>query len=110
MPPNFLFLRPICDSLLGLTFETHVSRLQLRLPFATPLATHISNSCSRLLSRLTLTAPDCAPTATRYFLSRLPLCDSTTDGRTVLTPQCHLPSVPTLTLTKRNKIFLEPSP
>ena len=40
------------------------------------------------------------PDATRYFLSRLLSCDWTTDGRSVLTPQRHLPSVPTLTLTK----------
>ena len=40
------------------------------------------------------------PTATRYFCCDFPSCDSTTDGRTVLTPQCHLPSVPTLTLIK----------
>ena len=35
---------------------------------------------------------------TRYFLSRLPSCDSPTDGRTVLTPQRHLPIIPILTL------------
>ena len=72
----------------------HVSRPMFhdsrsRLPFATP----ISDSRPRL--------PIAPPTATHYFLSRLPSCDSTTDGRTVLTPQRHLPSVPTLTLTKK---------
>ena len=83
--------------------------------FATPLATHIRDSHLRLYSRLTLMTrvhnstqdsrsrlPIVPPTATRYFLSQLLLCDPTTDGRTVLTPQHHLPSVPTLTLTKNN--------
>ena len=54
---------------------------------------HTRDSRSRL--------PIALPTATRYFLSRLPSCDSTTDGRTVITPQRHLPSVPTLTLIKK---------
>ena len=77
-----------------------------RLPFATPLATPISDSRSRLHSRLTFATSDRAPNRDSLFLSRLPLCDSTTDGWTVLTPQRHLPSVPTLTLLK----VLEPSP
>ena len=68
--------------------------------FATPLAAHISDSNPQIHSRLAFTTPDRAPTATCYFLSRLLSCDSSTDGRTVLTPQHHLPSVPTLTLTK----------
>ena len=80
----------------------------------TLLATHICDSHSRLYSRLTFTTrirdctqdsrsrlPIAPPTATRYFLSRLPFCDPSTDGRTVLTPQHHLPSVPTLTQTKK---------
>ena len=58
--------------------------------------THAHDHTHDSRSRLPITPP----TTTRYFLSRLPSYDSTTDGRTVLTPQRHLPSVPTLTLLK----------
>ena len=80
------------------------SRLRLHsgLPFTTCIRDHTRDSHSRLLI-----AP---PTATRYFLLRLPSCDSTTDGRTVLTPQRHLPSVPTLTLLYKKIKILEPTP
>ena len=80
------------------TFATHICDSHLRPTFATRVRDSTRDSRSRLLI-----AP---PTTTRYFLSRLLLCDSTTDGRNVLTPQCHLPSVPTLTLIKK---VLEPS-
>ena len=80
-----------------LTFATHFrdsrSRPHSRLHFTTRVRDHTRDSRSRL--------PIALPTATRYFLSRLPSCDSTTDRRTVLTPQRHLPSVPTLTLIKK---------
>ena len=46
--------------------------------FVTPHATPIRDLCSR---------------------------DSTTDGQTVLTPQRHLPSIPTLTLVKKFGTF-----
>ena len=49
--------------------------------------TPFRNSCSQL------------PFATRCFATTLS-CNPTTDGRTVPTPQCHLPSIPTLTLKK----------
>ena len=113
--PNFLFSRPhfatpirdqhsrphfaahIRDPISRLTFATPFrdSRLRLhsRLHFTTRVCDHTRDSRSRL--------PIALPTATLHFLSRLPLCDSTTDGRTVLTPQRHLPSVPTLTLLKK---------
>ena len=100
------FATPLRDSHSRLIFTTHISRLTF--------ATHVRGSHSRLHSRLTLVTrirdstrdsrsrlPIAPPTATRYFLSRLPSCDSTTDGRTVLTPQRHLPSFPTLTLNKK---------
>ena len=74
--PRFLFSRP--------HFATHIHDPISRLPFVT------WNRESRMW----------VANVTRYFLSRLPSCDSTTDGRTVLTPQCHLPSIPTLTLKK----------
>ena len=115
-PPNFfIFVTHICDSLSRLPFATPFRDPHSRPTFATHfrdsfLATHVRDSHSRLpfmtrvrdhthdsRSRL----PIVPPTATRYFLSRLPSCDSTTDGRTVLTPQRHLPSVPTLTLLKK---------
>ena len=115
-PPNFLLSQP--------TFATHFRDSHSRPHFATPFAIHIRETLSRLLScdsrsrlhsrlpfttrvrdhthdsrsRLPIVPPNVPPTATRYFLSRLLLCDSTTDGRTVLTPQHHHPSVPTLTL------------
>ena len=99
-PPIFLFSRPTLathfrDSLSRLPFATPFrnphSRLTFttpfsRLTFATTLATHVRDSRSRPTPRFAI------------FLSRLPSCNSTTDGRTVLTPQRHLPSVPTLTL------------
>ena len=62
------------------TFATHVCDSLSRLGFATPLAT---------------------PDRVTNYDSRLPSCNTPTDGRTVLTPQCHLPSVPTLTLIKK---------
>ena len=68
-----------------------------RLPLASRVRDSTRDSCPQL--------PLVAPTATRSFLSRLPSYDSTTDGRTVLTPQRHLPSVPTLTLTNNQKVF-----
>ena len=52
-------------------FMTTTCDYHLRLTFMTPLATTIRDSHSR---------------------------DYTADGWTVLTPQCHLPSIPTLTL------------
>ena len=112
--PDFLFSRltfatHICDSRFATPLTTHIRDSH----FTTPLATHIRDSHSQLHQRLPLAtcvrdstrdsrsrlriAP---PTATCYFLSRLPLCDSTTDRRTVLTPQHHLPSIQTLTLLK----------
>ena len=91
------FATHIRDPHSRLTFATHFrdsrSRLHSRLHFTTRVRDHTRDSRSRL--------PIALPTATRYFLSRLPSCDSTTDGRTVLTPQRHLPSVPTLTLLKK---------
>ena len=99
------FATHIRDPHSRLTFATqfHESRLRLhsRLHFTTCIHDHTRDSRSRL--------PIALPTATRYFLSRLPSCDSTTDGWTVLTPQRHLPSIPTLTLLEKN-IFLEPTP
>ena len=83
------------------TFRDSTRDSLLRLMFATPLATPISDSRSRLHSRLMFATPDRAPNSdSPIFLSRLPTCDSTTDGRTVLSPHRHLPSVPTLTLKK----------
>ena len=106
-------------------FATHIRDLLSRLPIATPFrdshsrplfATHIRDSISRLtfathvrdpLSRLTFTTRTRDHSRDSLLLSRLPSCDSTTDGRTVLTPQRHLPSVPTLTLIlkKKTKFF-----
>ena len=71
-----------------------------QLTFATTLATHFRDSRSRLHSRLMFATPDCAPNHDSLFFHYFPLCDSTTDGQTVLTPQRHLPSIPTLTLKK----------
>ena len=93
----------IRDPLLRLPFATHLrdshSRLLFsRLPFATTLATPLHDSRPRPHSRLLFATPDRTPNRDSLFLSRLLSCDSTTDGRTVLTPQRHLPSVPTLTL------------
>ena len=95
------FPTPIRDSHSRPNFATHVRDYPRdstsRLAFATTLATLVRDSRSRSQPRLAI------------FLSRLPSCDSTTDGRTVLTPQRHLPSVPTLTLLKIKKL-LEPTP
>ena len=76
---------------------THFRNSRSRLPLATRIRDSTSDSHLRL--------PIMHPTVTRYFLSQLPLCDSTTDGRTVLTPQRHLPSVPTLTLHKKLGVY-----
>ena len=88
------FAPPICNPHSRLPFATHFCDSRLRLPsrllFTTRVRDHTRDSRSRL--------PIALPTATRYFLSRLPSYDSTTDRQTVLTPQRHLPSVPTLTL------------
>ena len=123
MPPNFLF------SQTPSTTPTHdsISRLPSRLPLATPFrdytcdsisrlhsrllfATHVRDSTSDSRSRLTFATPDhdsrLRPQSRLTISVTSPSRDSTTDGRTVLTPQRHLPSVPTLTLI----IFLEPSP
>ena len=94
------FAPPIRDP----CFTTNVSRLYSRLMFATNVrlysrltfTTRIRDSTRDSRLRLLITPP----TATRSFLLQLPSCVPTTDGRTVLTPQRHLPSVPTLTLTK----------
>ena len=61
-------------------FATPICNSHSRLTLATPLATHIHDSHLR---------------------------DYTTDEQTVLTPQRHLPSVPTLTLIN---FFWEPTP
>ena len=53
-----------------------------RLTFATPLATHIRDS----RSRLTFMTPDRTPSCNSLFFCDFPLCDSTTDRWTVLTP------------------------
>ena len=92
------FATPFRDSHSRPTFATHIRDSFLRLTFATTLATPLHDSRSRPHSRLSFATPDRAPNRDSLFLSRLPSCDSTTDGRTVLTPQRHLPSVPTLTL------------
>ena len=106
--PRFFYFR---DSHLQPHFATHIHDPLSRLTFATTLATPLHDSRSRPHSRLSFATPDRAPNHDSLFLSRLPLCDPTTDGRTVLTPQRHLPSVPTLTLKKlKIKIFLEPTP
>ena len=132
-PRFFYFATPIRDPISRLTFTTPFRDSHSRPPFRDShsrphsrltFATQFHESRSRLHSRLHFTTcvcdhtrdsgsrlPIALPTATRYFLSRLPSCDSTTDGRTVLTPQRHLPSVPPLTLLKTKKIyFLEPTP
>ena len=62
--------------------------------FATHVRDYTSDSHLRLGFATTLATPDRAPTATRYFWSRLTSCNPTTDGRTVLTTQRHLPSIP----------------
>ena len=67
-------------------FATHIRDRILRLTFAT----HFRDSRSRPHSRLSFATPDRAPNRDSLFLSRLPSCDPTTDGRTVLTPQRHL--------------------
>ena len=114
-------MTPFCDSHSRLPFATHIRDPISRLPFTTPIcdphsrltfATHFRDSRSRLHSRLHFTTrvrdhtrdshsrlPIALPTATRYFCRDFrretpPL----TDG----TPQRHLPSIPTLTLIKKN--------
>ena len=72
-----------------------------RLTFATPVATPIRDSHSRLHSRFTFTTPHRAPNRDLLFLRDFLSCDSTTDRRTELTPQRHLPSIPTPTLVKK---------
>ena len=93
------------DSHSRLTFHDSTRDSLSRLTFTTPLATPISDSHSQLHSRLTFATPAHTPNRDLLFLSRLPSCDSTTDGRTVLTPQRHLPSVTTLTLLKSFRTF-----
>ena len=78
-PRNFYFRDPFRDS-------------HSRPHFATPLATHVRDSRLHPQPRLAVSATS-------------PSCDSTTDGWTVLTPQRHLPSVPTLTLIKNFGTF-----
>ena len=105
-PRIFLFSRPhfataIRNPHSRPTFTTHVSRLTfathirdsasrptfatpfLRLPFATPLATRVRDSPRDSPRDSRSRLPIAPTTATRYFLSRLPSCDSTTDGWTV---------------------------
>ena len=113
LPRIFLYSQPhfpthICDPIsrltLQLTFVTHISRLHSRLMFAT----HVHDSTSDSHSRLTSATPlvthvrdsQSRPQPRLTVFCDFPSCDSTTDGQTVLTPQRHLPSVPTLTLTK----------
>ena len=67
--PRFFYFH---NSYSQLLFATHFRDSILKLPFVTPFATHC-------------------------FATNLS-CDSTTDGRTVSTPQHHLPIIPTLTL------------
>ena len=93
-------MTPFRDSHSRPPFATHIRDPLSRLTFATTLTTPLHDSHSRPHSRLSFATPDRAPNRDSLFLSRLPSCDSTTDGRTVLTPQRHLPSVPTLTLIK----------
>ena len=114
-PDIFLFSRPhfatyIRDPHSRLTFATHIRDPISRLTFATHLrdshsrlifATRVRDSTSRLAfatTSATLVRDSRSRSQPRLaiFLSRLPSCDSTTDGRTVLTPQRHLPSVLTL--------------
>ena len=95
------FATPLRDSHSRPHFATHIRDPLSRLTFATTLATPLHDSRSRPHSRLSFATPDRAPNRDLLFLSRLPSCDSTTDGWTVLTPQHHLPSVPTLTLKKK---------
>ena len=64
--------------------------------------TRVRDSTRDSRSRLPITPPS----VTRYSLSRLPLCDFPCEGQTVLTPQRHLPSIPTLTLLIKNLNFL----
>ena len=77
MPPNFLFSR---------------------LLFVTPF--HDSTRDSH--SRLTFATPIC----NSLFFMTTPSCDPTPDGRTVSTPQHHLPIVPALTLIKYIYIYI----
>ena len=67
-------------------FTTPIRDSLSRLELATPLATP-----DRVTNSLFIVATS---------VVRLP-----TDRRTVLTPQCHLPSIPTLTLIKKFGTF-----
>ena len=84
-PEFFIFTTPLCDPIL---------RLHLRLPFATPICDSTRDSHLRLPFATLLVTPICDS----LFFVTSPSCNSTTDGRTVSTPQRHLPSIPTLTL------------
>ena len=88
------FATHIRDHVSRLTFMTHVCDSHLRLPLATHVRDSTRDSRSRHQLRLAL------------FVAT-PVVRLPTDGQTVLTPQRHLPSVPTLTLIKN---ILEPSP
>ena len=117
-PDIFLFSRPhfatpIRDPHSRPTFATHIRDSHSRPTFATPFrdpisrlpfATHFRDSRSQLHSRLHFTTrvhdhtrdsrsrlPIALPTATRYFLSRLPSCDSTTDRQTVINTPASSP-------------------
>ena len=91
-PRFFLFATPFCDSHSRPTFATPFCDSHLRLTFATRVCDH-TDSRSRLLI-----AP---PTATRSFFVATSVVRLHHCGWTVLTPQHHLPSVPTLTLFKK---------
>ena len=94
MPPNFFnFMTPVCDSSSGLIFATHFCDSRSRLAFVTPF--HDSNLRP--------------PFATHCFATNLS-CDSTTERRTVFTPQRHLPRIQTLTLIKTNNSILRNHP
>ena len=80
MPPFYLFLQPpLHNSSLQITFATPFHDSSSQLTFATPFR----NSSSRLTFatpfRDSISQP---PFATHCFVTN-PLCDSTTDGRTV---------------------------
>ena len=97
----FIFATPSCDS----TRDSHL-QLHFATTLATTLATHVRDStrdsCSRLHSLLMFATHICdllSHPQSRLAISATSLSrNSTTDGWTVLTPQCNLPSVPTLTL------------
>ena len=97
------FATPFRDSHSRPTFATPIRDSFSRLTFTTTLATPLHDSRLRPHSRLSFATPDRAPNRDLLFLLRLPSCDSTTDGRAVLTPQRHLPSIPTLTLLQKKE-------